>query len=128
LSLTNSPRGTCPGRLVGVSKGAWIESDVGRMLACTESWCETPDCASVNLAELGVPMVMERLWQHDVGVDVEAGLANMADADRLTALRVGSRILRVLDEMEQQSEIKAMAVGDGIETVLARAGLRRPVL
>jgi len=73
-------------------------------------------------------VVMERLWQRDVGLDVEAGPASMADADRLTALRVGSRVLRVLVEMEQQSEIEAMAVGDGIETVLARAGLRRPVL
>src|ERR1017187_8512477 len=41
----------CPGTLVGVSTGAWIEGDADRTLACIGGWCELPDYASVNLSE-----------------------------------------------------------------------------
>ena len=57
----HSWRGTCLGTLLGMSKGARTERDMGRTLACTESWREPPDHASVNLTELGTLAVMERL-------------------------------------------------------------------
>ena len=117
---------TCPGTFIGVSTGAWIEADADRTLACIEGWRELPDYASVNLAEPSASTVMERLWRRGVGV--EAGLASVADAERPAALGAGSRVLRVLVEVEQQGEAEAMAVADGIEAMLARAGLRRPVL
>lgn len=119
-------RRACPGTLVGVSTGAWIEGDADRALACIEGWRELPDHASVNLSEPGAPAVMERLWRRGVGV--EAGLASVADAERLVALGLGARALRILVEVEEQDEAKALAVADGIEAVLARAGLRRPLL
>jgi uncharacterized protein (DUF849 family) len=119
-------RETCPGTLVGVSTGAWIEGDADRTLACIEGWRELPDYASVNLSEPGAPAVIERLWRR--GVAVEAGLASVADAERLVALGLGARALRVLVEVEEQGEAQALAVAGGIEAVLVRAGLRRPVL
>lgn len=119
-------RRACPGTLIGVSTGAWIEGGRDRTLACIEGWRELPDYASVNLAEPGALAVMERLWRRGVGV--EAGLASTADAGRLIALGVGGRALRVLVEIEEQDEGKALAVAEGIEAVLARAGLRRPML
>lgn len=119
-------RSACPGTLVGVSTGAWIEGDTDRTLACIEGWREPPDYASVNLAEPGAPAVMERLWRRGIGV--EAGIASVADAERLAVLGAGSRVLRVLVEVEEQDEAEALAVAEGIEAALARAGLRRPVL
>ncbi len=119
-------RRACPGTLAGVSTGAWIEGDADRTLACIENWRELPDYASVNLSEPGAPAVMERLWRRGIGV--EAGLASAADAERLVALGLGARALRILIEIEAQDEGEALAVAEGIEAVLARAGLRRPVL
>jgi len=119
-------RRACPGTLVGVSTGAWIEGHADQTLACIEGWREPPDYASVNLSEPSAPAVVERLWRHGVGV--EAGLASVADAERLVALGLGPRALRILIEIEEQDEAKALAVGDGIEAVLARARLCRPLL
>jgi uncharacterized protein (DUF849 family) len=116
----------CPGTLIGVSTGEWIEGDGDRTLACIGGWRELPDYASVNLAEAGAPAVMERLWR--IGVGVEAGLASVADAERLVALGLGGRALRMLIEIGEQDEAEAVAVADGVRAVLARAGLRRPVL
>ena len=69
---------------------------------------------------------MERLWRRGIGV--EAGLASAADAERLVALGLGARALRVLIEIEEQDDAAALAAADAIEAVLARTGLHRPVL
>jgi uncharacterized protein (DUF849 family) len=119
-------RNACPGTLFGVSTGEWIEGNTDRTLACIECWRERPDYASVNLSEAGAPAVMERLWR--LGVGVEAGLASVADAERLVTLDLGSRALRILIEIAEQDEAAALAVMGGIQNVLDRAGLRRPVL
>ena len=42
-------RRSCPGTLIGVSTGAWIEGNERRTLACIDGWNELPDYASVNL-------------------------------------------------------------------------------
>ena len=119
-------RQACPGTLIGVSTGAWIEGDERRTLAAIEGWRELPDYASVNLAEPGAPAVMERLRRHGVGI--EAGLASVADAERLAALDRAGRALRILIEVGEQDTGEAHAVAAGIAAVLDRAGVRRPVL
>jgi uncharacterized protein (DUF849 family) len=119
-------RRACPGTRFGVSTGEWIEGTVDRTLACIESWSERPDYASVNLSEEGAPAVMERLWRRGVGV--EAGLTSVPDAERLVALGVGPRALRILIEIEEQDEAIAVAQAGGIQGVLDNAGLRGPVL
>jgi uncharacterized protein (DUF849 family) len=119
-------RQACPGTLIGVSTGAWIERDADRTLACIAGWRELPDHASVNFSELAAPAVTERLLR--IGINVEAGLASIADAERLVALGLGARALRILIEVDEQEEAEALTVAAGIRAVLARAGLRRPVL
>ena len=119
-------RQACPGTLIGVSTGAWIEGDERRTLAAIEGWRELPDYASVNLAEPGAPAVMERLRQHGVGI--EAGLASVAGAKRLMALDRAGRALRVLIEISEQEIGEARAVAAGIATALDHAGVRRPLL
>jgi hypothetical protein len=61
-------------------------------------------------------------------VGVEAGLASVADAERLVQLGLGRLCLRVLIEIEEQTLDEAMSVADGILSVLAGAELKKPIL
>jgi uncharacterized protein (DUF849 family) len=115
-----------PGTLIGISTGAWIERDDDRRLVMIDGWRELPDHASVNLNEPGVPAVIERLYRRGVGV--EAGLASVADAERLVRLELGRLCLRVLIEIEEQTLDEAMSVADEILSVLALAELKKPIL
>jgi uncharacterized protein (DUF849 family) len=119
-------RKACPGTLVGVSTGAWIENDVERTRAAIDGWRDLPDYASVNLSEADAPHVMELLRQRGVGI--EAGLAFVADAERFVALAEPSRVLRILIEIDIQDLSAALDEAHGIAAVLERAGVRRPIL
>ncbi len=119
-------RRACPGTLIGVSTGAWIENDDERTLAAIAGWSELPDYASVNLSEKAAPEIMQRLRQRGIGI--EAGLASVADAERLVRLDHGSQVLRILIEISEQELDEAFAVSDGIAAVLDRAGMRRAIL
>ena len=119
-------RRTCPGTLIGVSTGAWIESDEIQTRDCIARWRELPDYASVNLAEHDVPAVMELLRQRGVGI--EAGLSSVADAERFLKFPGHGQVLRVLLEIEEKELDLARQVADDIAGVLNRAGIRRPIL
>jgi len=119
-------RRACPGTLIGVSTGGWIERDADRTLACIAGWRELPDYASVNFSEAGAPAVAERLLR--IGIGVEAGIATVADTERLASLGLALRAMRILIEIAEQDEAEALSVAAGIRAVLARAGVRRPVL
>ncbi|MFC3324349.1 3-keto-5-aminohexanoate cleavage protein [Mesorhizobium cantuariense] len=119
-------RQACPGTLVGVSTGAWIENDVERTRAAIAGWRELPDYASVNLSEADAPGVMELLRQRGVGI--EAGLATVADAERFVSLADHDRVLRILIEIDIQDLSAALDEAHGIAAVLERAGVRRPIL
>jgi uncharacterized protein (DUF849 family) len=92
-------RRACPGTLIGVSTGAWIENDNERTLVAISGWRELPDYASVNLSEAAAPLVMESLRQRSIGI--EAGLASIADAERLVSFDHGGRVLRILLEIRR---------------------------
>lgn len=119
-------RQACPGTLIGVSTGAWIENDVARTRAAIAGWRELPDYASVNLSEADAPGVMELLRQRGVGI--EAGLATIADAERFVALADHNRVLRILIEIDIQDLSAALDEAHGIAAVLERAEVRRPIL
>ncbi|MEO5757360.1 MAG: 3-keto-5-aminohexanoate cleavage protein [Mesorhizobium sp.] len=119
-------RRSCPGMLIGVSTGAWIENDAGRTRKAIAGWRELPDYASVNLSEADAPEVMNLLRQRGVGI--EAGLATVADAERHVSLAGHERVLRILIEIDIQDLPGALEEAHGIAAVLARAGLRRPIL
>jgi uncharacterized protein (DUF849 family) len=119
-------RRACPGTLVGVSTGAWIEKDVQRTRDAIAGWRELPDYASVNLSEPDAPDVMDLL--REKGVGIEAGLAAVADAERFVGLDGHERVLRILIEVNEQDLAAARQVADGIAVVLERNGVRRPIL
>ena len=118
-------RRACPGTLIGVSTAEWIERDEARTLASIDAWDELPDYASINLGEHAAPAVMEKLRR--CGIAIEAGLACVADAERLVKLDFGKRVLRILIEICEQNIGEALTVADGIVAVLDRAELRRPL-
>ena len=119
-------RARVPGTLIGISTGAWIEPDDDRRLGLIANWRELPDHASVNLSETAAPAVIERL--HRLGIGIEAGLASVADAERLVQLGLAPLALRVLIEIEEQVLEAAQAVAADIAAALTRAGVRKPVL
>lgn len=119
-------RHACPGTLVGVSTGAWIEGDKTRTRDCIANWRVLPDYASVNLSEEDAPVLIGLL--QGMGVGVEAGLASVEDAQRLVALGDGHRVFRILIEIEEQGIPAGERIVDGIASVLAEAGLVRPIL
>lgn len=119
-------RQACPGTLVGVSTGAWIENDEEQTRRSIAGWNELPDYASVNLSEADAPAVMDMLRQRGVGI--EAGLASVVDAERFVTLPDHGRVLRILIEIEEQDLRVARDIVDGIGAVLDRVGVRRPIL
>lgn len=119
-------RAACPGTLVGVSTGEWIENDRDRTLAAIESWSELPDYASVNFAEEDAPAVIDTLIRRGIGV--EAGLATPADAERLCHIPTHDRVLRVLIEIDEQEIEAAFAMADAIGDVLRESGVRKQIL
>ncbi len=116
----------CPGTLIGVSTGAWIENDVARTRNAIAGWRQLPDYASVNLAEPDAPAIIELLSQRGVGI--EAGLATPRDAERLINLEEDRRILRILIEIDEQALDTAYQIAADIAATLDRAGMRRAIL
>jgi len=119
-------RQACPGTLVGVTTGAWIENDQEQTRYSITGWDELPDYASVNLSEADAPAVMELLRHRGVGI--EAGLASVADAERFVNLPDHRRVFRILIEIEEQDLGVAREVADDIAAVLERSGVKRPIL
>lgn len=122
-------RRACPGTLIGVSTGAWIEGDELRTRDAIRRWNDAclPDYASVNLSEADAPAVMELLRQRGIGI--EAGLASVADAERFVRLPERHRVFRVLVELDFEPDLRAAkALAEGILRTLEHAGVRRPIL
>jgi uncharacterized protein (DUF849 family) len=119
-------RRAMPGTLVGISSGEWIEKDDDRRLAYIDAWRELPDYASVNFSERDASAVCERLVRR--GVQVEAGLMDLASTERFIALGLAPLCLRLLIEIMEPDEAAAHALTDRILARLAAAGIRKPVL
>ncbi|MBB2205007.1 3-keto-5-aminohexanoate cleavage protein [Gluconacetobacter takamatsuzukensis] len=125
-ALMIAVRRICPGTLVGVSTGAWIEADETLTRERISGWRVLPDYASVNLSEPDAPAVMSLLQA--MGVGVEAGLATVGDARRFVALPDCHRVFRVLIEIEEQNLDEADRVTEDMARVLQEARVACPVL
>jgi uncharacterized protein (DUF849 family) len=124
--MMSAVRVACPGTLIGVSTGAWIENDVERTRTAIKAWTELPDYASVNLSEPDAPAVMDLLRSR--GVSIEAGLATVDDALRFVALPDEGRALRILIELDEQRLPAAYGIVEKIAETLNKGGIRRPIL
>ncbi|NNU47788.1 3-keto-5-aminohexanoate cleavage protein [Rhizobium sp. WYCCWR 11279] len=120
-------RRACPGTLIGVSTGAWIEGDREKTREAIRRWRVLPDYASVNLSEDDAPDVMQLLRQKDIGIEV--GLASVADAERYIALDDHERVFRLLIELDDEQDLqRACDIADGIVEVLRDSRVNRPIL
>jgi uncharacterized protein (DUF849 family) len=114
-----------PGLRISVSTGDWIEQDDARQIDCIRRWgalplAARPDEASVNLAERTAPEVIAALAAGEIGV--EAGLASVADADRLLALGHLPHCCRVLVEVDDIDPVTAETMAAGILAVIGAGG------
>lgn len=121
--VVRAVRAACPQTPISVSTGAWIEPDPAARVRLVSSWQE-PDLASVNLAEPGHRAVMAALL--DIGIGVEAGLAEVADVEALVASGLAARITRVLVEVEDEDAGAAVARAAAIDAALDAAGMDAP--
>lgn len=119
-------RAAAPGMPVGVGTGTWIAPGGAARLGLIERWETCPDYASVNLNEADCVDTMDVL--EGLGIGIEAGVWNRADAARLVALPHAIRCLRVLLEMTDDDPVRAMAEYRATVAVLEEAGLERPML
>ncbi|HLL27724.1 MAG TPA: 3-keto-5-aminohexanoate cleavage protein [Xanthobacteraceae bacterium] len=119
-------RRACPGTLIGVSTGEWIEKDDARRRDCIRNWSALPDYASVNLAEADCAAVIALLETRGIGI--EAGIWTAADAARCLELDLGTRALRLLFEVMKQETGAVLPELAAIEARLGDAARRKPVL
>jgi uncharacterized protein (DUF849 family) len=119
-------RQACPGTLIGISTGHWIERDDARRRDYLRQLSVLPDHASVNFIEDDCPAVIEILRMRGIGI--EAGLWTAADARRCLDLDLIGAMLRVLIEINHQDEAAAFEELAAVEQVLGHAPARKPIL
>ena len=110
---------------VGVSTGAWIESDWRRRIELVGAWTE-PDYASVNMSEDGSEEVMAALIR--AGIGIEAGVSSVEDAERLARSGFADRVTRILVEPVDVEAHEAVVVVGGIHAALDGAAIEVPRL
>ncbi|MFF0077013.1 3-keto-5-aminohexanoate cleavage protein [Streptomyces sp. NPDC005494] len=116
------PKGTG----VGVTTGAWAQSDPGKRAESIRSWTVLPDHASVNWHEEGAGAVAGVLLERGIGI--EAGVWSGTDgARRFRAWPSAHRVLRVLAEVTDTDPFTAAATAVTLVGRL-RGGLRAPLL
>jgi uncharacterized protein (DUF849 family) len=123
--VISAVRQACPAPL-GISTGGWIESNPDRRLALVSQWHVRPDFASVNFDEPGAAELAQRLIE--LGVGVEAGVANGAAAEVLAGSGLLARCRRVLLEPSEDDLSAALETVSRIEQILDRQGRPRPRL
>lgn len=111
-------RAACPGLPVGVSTGAWIETDPTARVAAVRSWSVLPDFASVNAHEEGAEQVAAAL--HLRGVGVEAGLWTPAAVEAYRGWRVPC--LRILLECISEAPVEALVNAERMLAALPAGG------
>lgn len=114
-------RRACPGVPVGLSTIADAEPDPARRVALVARWEVKPDFVSVNMREDGLPDLCSALIQH--GIEIEAGLSDMDDADRFLASDLPSHCLRILIKPTAKDSARAVAVARSISDRLRDAGV-----
>jgi uncharacterized protein (DUF849 family) len=112
-------REACPGTLVGISTGVWIERDDARRRDYLRGLSVPPDYASVNVNEEDSAGVIALLLERGIGVELGIWVAD--DARRALDLNLIAPCLRVLLEIMHQDGAAALAELAAIEAVLAGA-------
>jgi uncharacterized protein (DUF849 family) len=127
FAAVRAVRAAVPGVPVGVTTGLWaVGGDAMRRMALVASWAgvDRPDFASVNLSEPGPDALAAAL--SNVGIEVEAGVWTVEDAERLAESDLGTKAIRILVEPRDESADEAVATAAAVDEVLDRQGLEAP--
>ncbi len=109
---------------VGVTTGIWtVDGDIRRRLDLVAGWtgADRPDYASINLNEPGTEELADLLTS--LGIGIEAGVWNAADARLLGASGFKDRIRWVLMEPVDRVSAAAVATAAEASAELARLGI-----
>jgi len=110
---------------VGVSTGAWIESDERARRELVARWTR-PDHASVILSEPGALELMQTLL--GCGIRIEAGVWTVQDAQLLVRSGLADRLVRVLVEPIWTGLSEALPMVAAIHQVLDQGEVTTPRL
>jgi uncharacterized protein (DUF849 family) len=100
-------RAAAPRLPVGLTTSSAIEPDPFRRAAAVRAWRQAPDFVAVGLSELGWAGIV-RAALH-AGIAVEAALRTPADATQLASSPFAHQVLRVLVEVDEVDEARAIA-------------------
>lgn len=111
---------------ISLSTAEVIEPELRTRLSLIRDWSVLPDVCSVNFSEDGAEQVARALAGR--GVQFEAGLASVEDAERFAESGTAALCRRVLVEVPDGDGEAAVAHAGRIEAALDRRGLDVPRL
>jgi len=119
-------RDAVPGALVGIGSGTWIAPGGRARHADIKAWTVLPDYVSVNFNEEDAPEVIELLAKK--GVQHEAGIWSIEDAERFLSLPASDHCKRVLVEMPDEPASTALARANAVMRRLSERKDLPPIL
>jgi uncharacterized protein (DUF849 family) len=114
-------RAACPGIPLSLSTWALIEPDPAHRRAQIAAWTVLPDLVTANQGEEGIVELCHDLLSRGVGI--EAGLLELADAERFVTAGFAAICTRVLIEPLDEDVDTAVAHAAAMEQVIAAAGI-----
>jgi uncharacterized protein (DUF849 family) len=119
LHAYDAERAACPGIPLSLTTSATIEPDPERRLQLVRSWTELPDLVTANQGEAGIVELCEELLAR--GVEIEAGLLELRDAELFVESGLAPRCRRVLleplDPDPDTAVAHAVAMADVLEGI-----------
>ena len=115
-------RDACPGVPISLSTSAGIESDPERRHELVAAWTERPDLVTANQGETGILDLCELLVER--GIEIEAGLLSVDDANAFVESGIASQCKRALVEPLNSGVDDAVAHAESIEQTLDDNGIQ----
>ncbi len=114
-------RRLCPDTPISLTTSATIVPDPSERLRVVAAWNDFPDLVTANQGETGIVELCELLLAR--GMDIEAGLLTVSDAQAFVASGLATRCRRVLIEPLELDVDVALRNAAAMENVLLAAGI-----
>jgi uncharacterized protein (DUF849 family) len=111
----------CPDTPISLTTSATIVPDPSERLRVVAAWNDLPDLVTANQGEEGIIELCELLLAR--GVDIEAGLLTVSDAEAFVASGLAPRCRRVLIEPLELDVDVSLSNAAAMENVLLTAGI-----
>jgi uncharacterized protein (DUF849 family) len=122
LKVLRAIRTLCPESPISLTTSAAIVEDPNERLRIVAAWEEMPDLVTANQGETGIVELCELLLSR--GVEIEAGLLSLEDAQAFVLSGLAGRCRRVLIEpLDADPEI-AVQHAAAMEEIVVSAGIR----